>query len=679
MFLTNLSNVTGSHAPNHGEYPLEGWYCAMTFYRLILFTHAGDAGWHIPEVYDRRGTSVQWQAQTKSETFQHVVQIPLAAIDKVEKILDGYTAEQGSRTLLLTGKDCNRWVKFTNVNNQDCARAFEALITYAFPGRRNLGYLFAFEARRAEVLSSSQSIEPNRRVFEPEEEFARMKLFQPRSVMRGGVATQVPSPWILSCEINRTYGLCGSYPNRFVVPVQADDGDVEGRRLLAKTAAFRSEGRLPALSWGSGIDGASIWRCSQPKVGLQGNRSSHDERYLRHIAEMASGPTSPSKGPTMSMAYAKMLIGGADVDLNVKKGTLRILDLRPKSSAMANRTTGYGYENLSNYPLCSISFCGIGNIHSVRDSYNRLSNLCISPICNDTTWTSLVEDTKWMNMLRLILSASWQAAFHVHFHRVPVLLHCSHGWDRTSQVSALAQLFLDPYYRTLEGFPVLVEKDFMAFGHPFHTRAGHGEGSADNSENQNSPIFIQFLDGVNQIRNQFPNMFEFNARYLLIISQHMYSCRFGTLLCDNERERELDANTRTRTYCMWSYLRENATRLNIVNPYFTPKKLLMPPLSVLLRNVVLWQDYFCRYGAKATIVSMDPQLLPFVSTGSEEGRMCKVEDMMELHCKDDDVTAALNKANAEAAKWKQIAEKTKKELENYKKEEGVGNEAFTVV
>mmetsp|Transcript_9727 Transcript_9727/g.19818 ORF Transcript_9727/g.19818 Transcript_9727/m.19818 type:complete len:86 (+) Transcript_9727:713-970(+) len=76
----------------------------------------------------------------------------------------------------------------------------------------------------------------------------------------------------------------------------------------------------------------------------------------------------------------------------------------------------------------------------------------------------LVENTNWPSMTRLILSASWQTAFHVHYNRLPVLLHCSHGWDRTSQVAALSQLLLDPHYRMREGFSTLVEKDSLSFG-----------------------------------------------------------------------------------------------------------------------------------------------------------------------------------------------------------------------
>lgn len=43
------------------------------------------------------------------------------------------------------------------------------------------------------------------------------------------------------------------------------------------------------------------------------------------------------------------------------------------------------------------------------------------------------------------------------------LIFCSDGWDRTSQVSALAQIILDPYYRTITGFCSLIQKVEISF------------------------------------------------------------------------------------------------------------------------------------------------------------------------------------------------------------------------
>lgn len=307
---------------------------------------------------------------------------------------------------------------------------------------------------------------------------------------------------------------------------------------------------------------------------------------------------------------------------------------------MANRTGGYGYENTSNYPGTTLQFCDIGNIHAVRGAYQKMSALCLNTTnTNDVSWGSAIEDTKWLSHIRIILAASWETAFWVHVHRMPVLLHCSHGWDRTSQVSALAQLMLDPYYRTMEGFACLMEKDFMSFGHPFHTRCAHGEGkggsgatgghqrdvvggaaglvsgsdgSSTIDEGQISPIFLQFLDCVWQMVNVYPECFEFTTDYVLELSDHIYSCRFGNMLCDTERERELQAGIRQRTFSVWDYLEQDPA-----DPSSDPKAklwknntydpnpnagggVLLMPLPTLLRNVSLWRDRYAPYGPKAT-------------------------------------------------------------------------------
>lgn len=51
--------------------------------------------------------------------------------------------------------------------------------------------------------------------------------------------------------------------------------------------------------------------------------------------------------------------------------------------------------------------------------------------------------------------------------KTSVIVHCSDGWDRTAQLTSLAMLMLDGYYRTIRGFQMLIEKEWLSFGHRF--------------------------------------------------------------------------------------------------------------------------------------------------------------------------------------------------------------------
>jgi hypothetical protein len=81
---------------------------------------------------------------------------------------------------------------------------------------------------------------------------------------------------------------------------------------------------------------------------------------------------------------------------------------------------------------------------------------------------------------------------------------------------ALAQLMIDPFYRTIEGFKILICKDWLSFGHMFGRRCGHN--SASDYGNR-SPVFIQFLDCVHQIWHMMPSEFEFNTEIILFIAE----------------------------------------------------------------------------------------------------------------------------------------------------------------
>jgi hypothetical protein len=109
----------------------------------------------------------------------------------------------------------------------------------------------------------------------------------------------------------------------------------------------------------------------------------------------------------------------------------------------------------------------------------------------------------------------------------PVVVHCSDGWDRTSILCAIAQLLLDPSYRTIQGFLMLIEKDFIEFGHQFRLRSDgsrHDQSISSTGTTTDaseiSPIFLQYLDAVWQIVRQYPDEFEFNEKLLNLIFTH---------------------------------------------------------------------------------------------------------------------------------------------------------------
>lgn len=238
-------------------------------------------------------------------------------------------------------------------------------------------------------------------------------------------------------------------------------------------------------------------------------------------------------------------IPSLDTMISTRQVKLRIVDARPYINATGNALMGKGYEvveRLGGSRCTTLEFANIANIHVVKDSYQALRQACsisraassvyqtgdgyhrafsatdITSVShanvhvsnasqvsstNQTTDTKcenfgvMVSETKWLQHLSSVLRGGLKCAEYL-MQGDPVLVHCSDGWDRTSQVTGLAQLLVDPEYRTILGFKNLISKDFTAFGHKFRTRCGGVGVNADAS--QESPIFVQFLDAVWQVR-----------------------------------------------------------------------------------------------------------------------------------------------------------------------------------
>ena len=150
-----------------------------------------------------------------------------------------------------------------------------------------------------------------------------------------------------------------------------------------------------------------------------------------------------------------------------------IVDARPTVNAYAMQAVGLGSENMDNYRFATKVYLGIDNIHVMRDSLNKvidaLKESDLTPLAPNR---DVLAKSGWIKHIANMLDGAGLIARQVGLQHSHVLIHCSDGWDRTSQLSALSQLCLDPYYRTLEGFIVLVEKDWLSFGHMFAHRSG---------------------------------------------------------------------------------------------------------------------------------------------------------------------------------------------------------------
>lgn len=163
-----------------------------------------------------------------------------------------------------------------------------------------------------------------------------------------------------------------------------------------------------------------------------------------------------------------------------------------------------------------------------------------------------ISNSNWLSYIRSILVASLNITTMIHSEHNSVLIHCSDGWDRTSQLCALSQVMLDPYFRTIKGLAVLIEKDWISFGHKFAERYGHAKHDPHND--QRSPVFIQFLDCVWQILRQFPNSFEYTSELLSYVAYHTTSGLYGTFLADNECERNILYQLPFKTPSIWNFI-----------------------------------------------------------------------------------------------------------------------------
>jgi myotubularin-related protein 1/2 len=159
---------------------------------------------------------------------------------------------------------------------------------------------------------------------------------------------------------------------------------------------------------------------------------------------------------------------------NVWCNELLLVDCRPHPNATANKGRGGGYEDVGRYERkvggsgqrafsTRLAFMDIDNIHEMRRSLDQLHQLFFDAggggkqgtvatfeggdleqmldwvgggsKLYSNSWAASVQATGWLGHVGRVLAAASVVAATISQRKQSVLVHCSDGWDRTSQLT----------------------------------------------------------------------------------------------------------------------------------------------------------------------------------------------------------------------------------------------------
>ena len=473
--------------------------------------------------------------------------------------------------------------------------------------------------------------------------YQRMGVVVPSNLLHG--EEEIPQPpcestskfqWRIS-EVNTGFKVCSSYPELVAVPFDASEA------TLLESASFRGGNRFPVLSYRDKQTGASISRCGQPMLGVFMLRNEHDEALLTLTHRTAKEGEKEGQFFIMDLrsqaaAIGNFARGGGHESRNYKDSLgcpaavnfcnienihamreslwrlqLEVRSLHDRALQLVGDsltegdppdplkdTDGTPPDTPDDEATASSFTMGMDTVFkSVQKRAKVMMGGESRAKRKGTNGGQLLEtagiddaaESTWLLHIESILIASLNVVRVVSEWKQSVVVHCTDGWDRTPQVTSLAQLLLDPHSRTYEGFTTLIDKDWVSMGHPFATRCSGlrlcspievvnsfsgcgGEQSGGNDGHicgpqgpKPGPIFTQWLACVAHILEQHPMAFEFTPDLLWILADEHCSGRHGSFLGDNERDRVHIGVYKRNTPCPWTLFKARHGE-KLVNPTY---------------------------------------------------------------------------------------------------------------
>lgn len=369
----------------------------------------------------------------------------------------------------------------------------------------------------------------------------------------GGITKILSSPWRLSMA-NFHYSVCRSYPAIVVVPSPIKDD------VLLKVAKNHRLSRFPVAVWRHRKTKGTLLRSGTInkslltavlKTGLGGQQTqgyhsaniTDDEKFFTEIVSATHLYTLKGKHQTVSAGAAPSmkamsddfasLFDGAEQSRHIASDMDEVKQWEPAHLYIfTDKASSKGTKMESSNRVVVVNV-EIHDVTQVKTSFSKLVKVCCPSSSNiEKSFFGLFEESKWLSQISSLLQVACSIVNLMDIQGSSCLVSFGDGSEVTSQVISLVQLLSDPYYRTIDGFKVLIEKDWLAFGYRFSHRGNHVL-----PQTAIAPFFLQFLDCVHQILLQFPHAFEFNNYLLKFMAYHQTSMRFNTFFLDSEHER----------------------------------------------------------------------------------------------------------------------------------------------